>query len=284
MANVIILTPAGLNPEFKTTWPLWFERLSRPLNAAGIETRAAAWDEDVDLAGADAVLSLLSWGYHYKPQVWRERIGALEAAGAKLINPPHVLNWNTAKTYLLELAEAGVPVVPTLAVDKVTEEAIEQARIHFGAETIVAKPQISGGSYETLKLSPGDPLVGGPSGPALLQPFLPAVGGEGELSLFFFGGELSHAAAKVAKAGDFRVQPQFGAAIGPIDPPAEAVGVARAVLDAAPGPLTYARVDLLRGADGGLQLMELEVIEPDLYLEHAADDGALFAAAVKAAL
>ena len=285
MPSVIILTPAADNPEFKANWPVWFERLSAPLNAVGIETRPHAWTEPLGADhGADAALSLLSWGYHFKPDLWRERLDGLEASGVKLINPPHVLRWNTAKTYLVELAEAGVSVVPTLAVDQVTPEAIEAARAHFGAEIIVAKPQISGGSHETLKLSPGDALVGGPTGAALLQPFLPAVGEEGEISLFYFGGDFSHAVAKVAKAGDFRVQPQFGAAIGPVEAPAEALGVARAVLDAAPGPLTYARVDLLRGRDGGLQLMELEVIEPDLYLQHAADGGAMFAAAVKAAL
>lgn len=285
MSSLIILTPAADNAQFSASWPTWFERLARPLHAAGVESRPHAWTEPL-AAGtqADGVISLLSWGYHFIPDLWRERLDALEATGLKVLNPPHVLRWNTAKIYLMELGEAGVPVVPTLAVDRVTPEAVEAARAHFGAAIIVAKPQISGGSHETLKLYPGDTLIGGPTGPALLQPFLPAVGEEGEISLFYFGGDFSHAVAKVAKPGDFRVQPQFGAAIGAVEAPAEALGVARAVLDAAPGPLTYARVDLLRGHDGGLQLMELEVIEPDLFLEHAPDGGALFAAAVKAAL
>jgi glutathione synthase/RimK-type ligase-like ATP-grasp enzyme len=285
MPSLIILTPAADNPEFKANWPTWFARLSAPLNAAGVETRPHPWTEALPAGhGADGAISLLSWGYHFKPDLWFQRLDGLEASGIKVLNPLHVLRWNTSKTYLVELAEAGVPVVPTLAVDKVSPDAIQAARAHFGADIIVAKPQISGGSHETLKLGPGDPLVGGPRGAALLQPFLPAVSGEGEVSLFFFGGQFSHAVAKVATGGDFRVQPQFGAHIGPVEASAEALGAASAVLDAAPGPLTYARVDLLRGHDGALQLMELEVIEPDLYLEHAPDGGALFAQAVRAAL
>lgn len=285
MSSLVILTPAADNPQFKALWPQWFDRLSKPLNAIGVETKPLAWTSDLEPAkDADGVISLLSWGYHFKPDAWARQLDKADRLGLKILNPLHVLRWNTAKTYLVELAEAGVPVVPTLAVDKVTEAAVEEAREHFGTEIIVAKPQISGGSHETLKLAPGDKLEGGPAGKALLQPFLPAVGGEGEISLFFFGGEFSHCVAKIAKSGDFRVQPQFGADIGAIEAPAEALGAARAVLDAAPGPLTYARVDLLRGHDGRLQLMELEVIEPDLYLEHAADGGALFARAVNAAL
>jgi glutathione synthase/RimK-type ligase-like ATP-grasp enzyme len=284
MPSLIILTPAADNPQFKANWPIWFDRLSAPLAAAGVEARPHPWTQPLDPAGADAVLSLLSWGYHLAPQAWGRSLDGLEASGVKVINPLPVLRWNTAKTYLLEMAAAGVSVVPTIAVDKVTPEAVDAARARFGVETVVAKPQVSGGSHGTLKLSPGDGLAGGPTGPALLQPFLASVGDEGELSLFYFGGDFSHAVVKVAKAGDFRVQPQFGAGIKALTPPAEALGVARAVLDAAPGPLTYARVDLLRGLDGTLQLMELEVIEPDLYLQYAPDGGALFAAAVAATM
>ena len=119
---------------------------------------------------------------------------------------------------------------------------------------------------------------------AMIQPFLPSVSGEGEISLLHFDGVFSHAVGKVAKAGDFRVQPQFGSTIGPITPPPVALDVAQAVLAAAPGRLTYCRVDLIRHPDGTLRVMELEAIEPDLFLEHAPEAGAVFAAAVKRAL
>jgi glutathione synthase/RimK-type ligase-like ATP-grasp enzyme len=211
-------------------------------------------------------------------------LDALEARGVKALNPAPVLRWNTTKTYLADLEAAGVPVVPTVFADRVDDAVVAAARAELGGGTLVVKPQVSGGSHETVKLEPGETLVGGPSGAAMIQPFLPSVSGEGEISLLHFDGVFSHAVGKVAKAGDFRVQPQFGSTIGPITPPPGALDVAQAVLAAAPGRLTYCRVDLIRHPDGTLRVMELEAIEPDLFLEHAPEAGAVFAAAVKRAV
>jgi len=118
----------------------------------------------------------------------------------------------------------------------------------------------------------------------MLQPFMPAITAEGELSLLFFDGVFSHAVAKMAREGDFRVQFQHGGRYQAIQPGADALKAATRVLEAAARPLTYARIDLLRAADGALQLMELEAIEPDLYLEHAPDGGAAFARAMVRAI
>jgi glutathione synthase/RimK-type ligase-like ATP-grasp enzyme len=195
-----------------------------------------------------------------------------------------VLRWNTTKTYLAELAAKGAPVVPTIALDRLTLEDLDRAREVFGVDVLVTKPQISGGSQDTVKLRHADGLTGCTSGPALVQPFLPAVGEEGELSLFYFDGAFSHAVTKVAAAGDFRVQPQFGGRVTGVAPEPEALHAAEMVLKAVATPLTYARIDLIRGLDGAPQLMELEVIEPDLFLDHAHDGGAAFADAVLRAL
>uniref|UniRef100_B0T7A3 Transporter n=1 Tax=Caulobacter sp. (strain K31) TaxID=366602 RepID=B0T7A3_CAUSK len=244
---------------------------------------AGSW-VDADVAGARVVLPLLSWGYHLRAAEWFARLDALEAAGARLANPVAVLRWNTTKTYLADLAAKGAPVVPTLALDRLTLEDLDRAREVFGVDVLVTKPQISGGSQDTVKLRHADGLTGCTTGPALIQPFLPAVGEEGELSLFYFDGVFSHAVAKVATAGDFRVQPQFGGQVSSVAPEPEALHAAEMVLRAAGAPLTYARVDLIRGLDGTPQLMELEVIEPDLFLGHAHDGGAAFAEAVVRAL
>ncbi|CAN1563622.1 RimK Glutathione synthase/Ribosomal protein S6 modification enzyme (glutaminyl transferase) [Caulobacteraceae bacterium] len=230
------------------------------------------------------MLPLLAWGYHQDAADWLAMLDALEARGVKALNPAPVLRWNTTKTYLADLEAAGVPVVPTVFADRVDDAVVAAARAELGGGTLVVKPQVSGGSHETVKLEPGETLVGGPSGTAMIQPFLPSVSGEGEISLLHFDGVFSHAVGKVAKAGDFRVQPQFGSTIGPITPPPGALDVAQAVLAAAPGRLTYCRVDLIRHPDGTLRVMELEAIEPDLFLEHAPEAGAVFAAAVKRAV
>jgi len=281
--DVLILTPAPDEPRFAGSWSPLFERLAAPLRARGLTVEAGSW-VDADVTAARVVLPLLSWGYHLRADEWFARLDALEAAGARLANPAPVLRWNTTKTYLAELAAKGAPVVPTIALDRLTQEDLDHARDVFGVDVLVTKPQISGGSQDTVKLRHADGLAGCTTGPALIQPFLPAVGEEGELSLFYFDGVFSHAVTKVAASGDFRVQPQFGGQVSGVAPEPEALHAAEMVLRAAGAPLTYARIDLIRGLDGTPQLMELEVIEPDLFLNHAHDGGAAFAQAVVARL
>ena len=282
MARIALLTPAAHNPYVRI-WGPAFDRLTAALSGAGLDVISMEWPKAAR-AEADAVLPLLAWGYHQDAADWLAMLDSLEARGVKAINTPAVLRWNTTKTYLADLEAAGVPVVPTVFADHADDTVVARARADLGADTLVVKPQVSGGSHETVKLEAGQALVGGPSGAAMIQPFLPSVSGEGEISLLYFDGAFSHAIGKVAKAGDFRVQPQFGSTIGPIAPPPGALGVAQAVLAASPGRLTYCRVDLIRHPDGTLRVMELEAIEPDLFLEHAPEAGAVFAAAVKRAL
>ena len=284
MTDVLILTPAADESLFAHAWAPLFERLTAPLVARGLSVANASWLDPIAPDQARVVMPLLAWGYHLRAQAWFERLDALEAAGVRLVNSASVLRWNTTKTYLAELAAKGAPVVPTLALDRLTLEDMDRARELFGVDVLVAKPQISGGSQDTVKLRHADGLAGCTTGPALIQPFLPAVGEEGELSLFYFDGVFSHAVTKVAMAGDFRVQPQFGGQVSGVAPEPEALHAAQMVLKAAGAPLTYARVDLIRGLDGTPQLMELEVIEPDLFLGHAHDGGAAFAEAVVRAL
>lgn len=282
MARIALLTPAAHNPYVRV-WGPAFDRLMAALSGAGLDVVSIEWPKAAG-ADVDAVLPLLAWGYHQDAADWLAMLDALEGKGVKALNPATLLRWNTTKTYLADLEAAGVPVVPTVFVDRADDAAVARARAELGADTVVVKPQVSGGSHETVKLGPGETLVGGPSGAAMIQPFLPSVSGEGEISLLYFDGVFSHAIGKVARAGDFRVQPQFGSTIGPIDPPAGALEIARAVLAATPGRLTYCRIDLIRHPDGTLRLMELEAIEPDLFLEHAPEAGAVFAAAVVRAL
>jgi len=282
MARIALLTPAAHN-QYVRVWGEAFDRLTAALSGAGLEVESMEWTRAAGTT-ADAVLPLLVWGYHQDVADWRVMLDALEARGVKTLNPVSVLRWNTTKTYLADLEAAGVPVVPTIFADHADDAVVERARVELGGGTLVVKPQVSAGSHETVKLSPGEKLVGGPSGAAMIQPFLPAVSGEGEISLLFFDGVFSHAVGKVARAGDFRVQPQFGSMIGPTTPPPGALEIGEAVLAAAPGHLTYGRVDLIRHPDGTLRVMELEAIEPDLFLEHAPQAGAVFAAAVARAL
>ncbi len=261
----------------------WVGRLRSPLEAVGFGVEARPWTDVGSLSGVGAVTPLLAWSYHREPAAWAALLDRLDREGVRVANPTEVLRWNTRKTYLAALEAAGAPIIPTLFADEVTPTILAEAHARFGPEIIV-KPQISGGSHATVRHTQGKPLADGPDGPAMLQPFLPAITGEGEISLLYFGGAFSHAIAKIARADDFRVQFQHGGRYEAITPSPEALAAGDAVLRAAGRDLAYARIDLLRGEDGVLRLMELECIEPDLYLDLAPDGGAAFARAMAGAL
>ena len=285
--HLAILVPSPDNEQHAASWPAIFESLAAPLTALGARVTAEPWFGGAPpraLLAYDGVLSLLAWGYHLKAQATADRLKTWDELGVRLVHPARLLAWNTTKSYLAQLADLGAPVVPSLMTDDLTWQDLDRARAMFDSELLVIKPQISAGSHQTQIHFPDDEPDDLPEGPVILQPFLPAVGEEGEWSLFYFGGQFSHAVIKVARSGDFRVQPQFGGRTQAIDPGPEAFEAAEAVLRTLDQDLVYARIDLIRCPDGDLRLMELELIEPHLFLEHAPDRGAAFAEAVLAAL
>lgn len=263
----------------------WEARLTAPLAAVGIEAALTGFSNELDLRGFQAATPLLAWGYHQRIDLWSARLDDLERSGLQILNPVPALRWNSRKTYLTELAAGGATIVPTIFVDEVNEASVDAARERFGTPLVVVKPVVSAGAMSTVRLAPGDPLEGAPEAAAMIQPYLPAIVGEGEISMLYFGGQFSHAVAKVAAANDFRVQARMGGAARALaSPPRDAFAAAEAVLAACPHHLDYARVDLIRQPDGTFALMELEVIEPDLFLQFAPDEGATFATAFARAL
>ena len=248
------------------------------------------WTNAGDLTDFDLVLPLLVWGYQRDCPRWFALLDRLEEQQIKIANPVPVLRWNSDKSYLLELEQAGVAVVPTLISEVLTPDDIANAAQEFGSDELVIKPPISGGADGTFRLMAGEPLPDSIAGkPMLIQPFQPAIAQEGEYSLFYFGGRFSHAILKRPAKGDFRVQEFLGGSESGADCPAGAQELAVQARQAAErilgtGTLLYARVDMLRDAGGQFRLMELELIEPSLFFEHAVDKGTLFARAVNAAL
>ncbi|HEX8623228.1 MAG TPA: hypothetical protein VF718_14765 [Allosphingosinicella sp.] len=277
--RVAILTPDVGSEGYRTRWPDVLERNSAPLIAAGLEVEARDWANSTDLAGFDLVLPLLVWGYPFAPEQWAEAVDRWEEQGVRLQNPASVLRWNADKAYLGRLAEKGAPVVPTRHYTQLNRDSLEEAARAFGTDRLVAKPRISSSAWQTIRWSPGEKPVGGPEGPAMVQPYLPEIERSGEVSMIFFGGAFSHAISKRPQPGDFRVQPEFDGIIAPYRPGADEHEAAARILAAVEEPLLYARVDLVRGLDGGPQLIELELIEPDLYLGYDEGAGARFAAA-----
>ncbi len=288
MTEIAVLTPDPADPSFVSQWPGVLERLRAALAEAGVTAVPTPWTDHIDnaegLTGYPLVLGVLCWGYHRDHERWMQATRTWAEAGVSLANPATVLGWNSDKAYLGRLAERGVPIAPTLWTDHVTQAEVDAAFVQFGAERLVVKPTVSGGAWKTLRLAPGEALIDAPEGRAMIQPYLPTIETEGETSLLFFGGRLSHAVNKRPVNGDFRIQVQFGGQYVSVTPPKDAMALARQVLAAIDEALLYARIDMARAADGRWLLMEAELIEPDFYLANDPAKGAGFAAAVRARL
>jgi hypothetical protein len=242
---------------------------------AGVEATPAIWsDPAVDWAAFDAVCIRSTWDYFEREDeflAWVRRAGA---TARRFLNPPDLVEWNAHKTYLRELADRGVPVVDTQWVDRGQTATVEHP------EGIV-KPAVSGGALGLERVEAGHTVTADVD--LLIQPFLASIVDEGELSLFYASGDFTHCVRKVPATGDIRVQPEYGSDVRREEPTEEALGASRQVLDAIGRDLPYARVDLVRADDGTLRLIELEIIEPQLYLRWAPDTADRYAAAIASA-
>ena len=280
MRCAILIPPA----DYSVEWRWAYDIEAKALVDAGATIEPVEWTDERDLAGFDLVLPLVAWGYHKDYRRWLDVLDRLERQDARVENKIPLLRWNGDKAHLAELESRGVPTVPSLVVEALDEAALDKARERFGCGDIVVKPLVSASAYGTFRLGRGDPFPESVRGWRMLaQPWIGSITDTGEYSLIFFGGEFSHCVGKVPVTGEFRVQPEYGGLISRCEPPPEAVEIAQAALAAAPAPATYARADLVVGNDGGLQLIELELIEPALFLAEAPDACPSFAQAVFAA-
>jgi glutathione synthase/RimK-type ligase-like ATP-grasp enzyme len=278
--RVAILTPDPADEAFQSRWRDVVERNAEPLRAAGLVVEARCWTEADDLGDFDLVMPLLAWGYVRAYPRWLEKVAEWKALGVRLQNPPSVLAWNADKSYLRRLAERGAPAVPARFVEKVTEEVMADVAAAFGTDRLVAKPRVSHSAWRTIRWSPGDGIEDGPDGAAIIQPYLPEIETKGETSLIYFGGEYSHSVGKVPQPGDYRVQPEYDGIISAVEPRPDELDAAESIFAAVEEDLLYARIDLATGLDGRPALIELELIEPDLYIGYDPARGAKFADAV----
>ena len=272
-----ILLPA---PGYHEAWDWAYDVEADVLRSAGLTVEPRPWSDPGDLADFDLVMPLVAWGYHLDPPRWHALLDRLEVTDVMTLNPVALLRWNSDKRYLVELAAAGVATVPTRLAKTLDERALAEARAEYG-DALVIKPPVSAAADGTFRIGPSDAIPAEARGRTMMiQPFLRSVTDEGEYSVMLFGGRFSHCILKRPKAGDYRVQPHLGGSDRPCEPPEGAVTLAKAALAAAPCEAAYARVDLVRGNDGALTVIELELIEPALWLQHAPDGGASFAAAI----
>jgi glutathione synthase/RimK-type ligase-like ATP-grasp enzyme len=280
--RIAMLVP---DPDFPEPWGWAFDVEADILARAGATVDPIAWTQTGDISAYDLVLPLVAWGYHLDFDRWLALLDRAEAERWPMANPPALLRWSSDKAYLAELAERGVSTVPTLAVEACGDADIEEARRRFASDWLVIKPPVSGGAWGTHRLGPNDDLPDESRGrPMIVQPLIEEIARTGEYSLMLFEGEFSHAVVKRPAAGEFRVQPHLGGVTLPSPPPPGGIALARQALAAAPARATYARVDIIPDDDGVLRIMELELVEPALFLDHAPDGGAAFVGSILSAL
>jgi glutathione synthase/RimK-type ligase-like ATP-grasp enzyme len=258
------------------------------LLVAALEERGASvcvrpWGDRPD--GADLVMVRTPWDYFDRqPEfvAWCHDASAV----APVLNPPAVIEWNSHKRYLTELPERGVPTVPTVLVERGAD--VAAALQPMTGQAVVIKPAVGGGAKGAGRFAPGDPagsehLAGLlEHGDALVQPYVEEIARKGEQSLIFFAGRLSHAVSKTAAEGDYRIQMTHGGALAEHDPTAGELDLAARALAAVGADLLYARIDMVTTPAGPV-IMELELIEPELFLPREPEAPGRLADAVLAA-
>lgn len=245
--------------------------LAEALGRRGLTVRVAPWTQFTS-AGEALVIVRSTWDYYERAAEFRHWLDQMAAAAVPLLNPVSTLRWNLDKAYLRELEAAGAPLPRTRWLEAPDAAAIGAVLAAERWPAAVVKPRISAAAYGTLHVTPTTlpaltALSVAREAGAMVQEFLPEVAGAGEISLLFFDGVFSHAVRKAPASGDFRVQTEHGGSIEPYDADAALRETAARVLAACPGHTLYARVDLIPTA-AGPRLMEVELIEPDLFLDY----------------
>lgn len=261
-------------PELIGGEQLLYQELSRRT-----ECKIVIWDDPQESwRECSEIVIRTTWNYSYHLPEFLSWIEHVERAGIRLHNSTEIVRWNCDKKYMRELAARGVSIPEThwILRGTLTQELLES----LVTKPCVIKPTVSGGAKDTYRISPesirevAEQLKQvATEKDLMLQAFIPEITNPGEYSLIFFRNEFSHAVLKTPAAGDYRVQSKFGGLYQGVEVSSGAIEQARFVLEQIPFeevPL-YARVDgVLR--DGQLILMELELIEPYLFLEFG--DGA----------
>lgn len=247
--------------------------LTNYLRAQGHHVEPRVWTNPaVEWEKYDVVLLKSPWDYFDRIEEFYAWLDRMEQLQVPMLNPAAVVRWNTNKRYLRDMQEAGVRTVPTQWLPRGSHFDAEAAHAALQTDHLVVKPAVSGGAKNTFALLRAESSIRTPDLNELLQheeflvqPFLPQIQTQGEWSLVYLGGEYSHCVLKTPKSGDFRVQHYLGGGIQAQPAPEHLRRTADAIVaQFAPGCL-YARVDGVE-MEGELVLMELELIEPFLYL------------------
>jgi len=265
--------------------------LLHALEARGLRTQPMVWEDQYAEWGRARLCVIRSvWDYAFRPTeftAWAERVAAV----TPLLNPLSVVRWNIAKSYLLDLAAHGVPIVPTVLVPRGTTLDLEECVAERGWRDVVLKPVIGCAGRLALPVRSDAMGMGQahldrvlPNEAMLVQPLLSTVATWGELSVVSIDGQITHAVRKRAAGTDFRVHSDYGGSVDLESPGQAEREVVEGAAAAVGEPLLYARADLVHDESGRPCVMEFEVIEPELFFRFSERAVERFAAAVAARL
>lgn len=248
----------------------------------GLEFVIEYWDDPaLPERGYDAAIIRTCWDYTGRADEFMTTLEAHERAGLRIFNSSSVVRWNARKTYLRELGAAAIETVWT---DRLDGRGIAQAFDALDAAEIVIKPQIGAGSVRTIRLKRNawseTDLINGPQAATMIQPYLQSIETEGERSLFWFGDVFSHAIRKVPNKGDWLANIPGKTTFLAEAAPAGAMEAAESARARAPKDLLYVRIDLVLGDDGKWRVIEIEAIEPYLFLDFAPEGAGFFVDAI----
>lgn len=249
--------------------------LQSALSRRGLSSVRVDWaDPLVDWSSFRCAVFRTTWDYYERLPEFMEWLARVERQ-TRLCNSPSTVRWNSDKHYLADLAACGIPVVPSRFVERGSTATLLELLDETGWREAVIKPCVSGTARHTYRVEPrtaGDvdakvrELLAAES--LILQPFQQDIVDRGEDSLMVINGRFTHAVRKVPKAGDFRVQDDHGGTAYPYQPTEDQIELAERAVAACKHPASYGRVDLVRDNLGAHAVMELELIEPELWLRN----------------
>ncbi|MFE5673353.1 RimK family alpha-L-glutamate ligase [Agromyces sp. NPDC056523] len=245
-------------------------RLIEGLARRGVEAESVPWSAQVDWSTFDLAVLRSTWDYVDRLPEFLAALEAIEGRGCRVRNPVAAVRWNSDKGYLEDLARWGVSVVPLIRARPDDPGPALRAVAAIGWDELVVKPVVGVGAADVTRL-PASHLerhLASAAGPVFVQPFAPSVIDEGEYSYAVIGGEVSHVVRKRPATGDFRAHGIYGATVEAHAPAAADLAAVHDLYAQLPWELDYARIDVVR-YHGRLAVLELELIEPILYLSLA---------------
>ena len=258
------------------------------LEELGLKTLRLAWDDMFfDWSSTKSVLFRTTWDYFDRFDEFSEWL-EIVSKQTTLLNSEALIRWNIDKHYLLDLQNKGIHIAESHFIEQGAKVTLEQLHDILNWKETVLKPCISGAARHTYRLdvenfqkheSIFQKLIAKEA--MMLQPFQYQIVNKGEVSMMVFNGNFSHAILKKAKAGDFRVQDDFGGSIQDYTPSENEIIFAEAAVNACNELPIYARVDIFEDNEGRIALSELELIEPELWFRSHPEAAKLLARAIK---